>query len=145
MRSTKAMLLSALAVFMVLFNVGYVFHDLLFGAWFHDHIAFAREHYIIPYIALAFAGHALIVAYVFPAFHAFHPDRSIWVNGMLFGMLMGVMFDALQGGIIEVGTFEGMGLEVFALDSSYHVFFEGNLAGLIVAAVYRRVSAPAER
>ena len=107
----KKMLLSALAVFFVLFNLGYVFHDLLFGAWFHEQIPFAKAHYTIPFIALAFAGHALIVAYVFPAFHAFHAGRSVWANGLIFGIVMGVMFDALQGGIIEVATFEGMPLQ----------------------------------
>ena len=50
--STKSSLLAALAVFMVIFNLGYVFHDLLLGEWFHQQQPFAREHYIIPYIAL---------------------------------------------------------------------------------------------
>lgn len=138
MRSTKTMLLAAAAIFIVLFNLGYVFHDLLFGAWFHERIPFAREHYVIPYIGLAFAVYGLIVAYLFPAYQSFHPTRSVWSNGLRFGLLMGVLFDALQGGIIEVATFEGMSLEVFALDTSYHVLIEGVLGGLIAAAVYGR-------
>lgn len=140
MRNPKNMLIAAFAVFMVLFNLGYVFHDVLFGAWFHDHIPFSREHYVIPYIAIAFAAYALIVAYLFPAFHAFHPERSGWSNGVRFGLLMGVVFDALQGGIIEVATFEGMTLETFALDSGYHVFVEGVLGGVVCAAVYQALA-----
>jgi hypothetical protein len=143
MRKPKTMLLAAFAVFFVLFNLGYVFHDLAFGAWFHEHIPFAREHYVIPYIAVAFAVYGLLVAYLFPAYHAFHPSRSIWANGVRFGLLMGALFDALQGGIIEVATFEGMSLEVFALDSGYHVLIEGTLGGLICAAVYARALRPA--
>jgi hypothetical protein len=144
MRSPKTLLLAAFAVFVALFNLGYVFHDLLFGAWFHEHIPFSREHYVIPYIAIAFAAYALIVAYLFPAYQAFHAQRSIWSNGVRFGLIMGVLFDALQGGIIEVATFEGMTLQTFALDTSYHVFVEGTLGGLICAAVYRRAIANPE-
>lgn len=93
---------------------------------------------VIPYIAVAFLAYGLLVAYLFPAYHLYHADRSLWLNGIVFGMLMGVLFDAL-GGIIEVATFEGMSLSVFFLDSSYHVFIEGVLlGGLICAAVYRR-------
>jgi hypothetical protein len=136
MRNLKTTLLAAVAVFFVLFNLGYVFHDVLFGEWFHERIPFSREHYIIPYIAVAFAAYGLIVAHLFPAYHAFHASRSIWQNGVRFGLLMGVLFDALQGGIIEVATFEGMPLEVFVVDSSYHVFVEGVLGGLIVASVF---------
>jgi len=138
MQQTKTWLISAAVVFVVLFNLGYVFHDLLLGPWFHEQIPFAREHYVIPYLALAFAAYALILSYLFPAFHAFHPQRSIWANGLRFGLLMGVLFDALQGGIIEVATFEGMPIEVFLVDSGYHVFVEGSLGGLLAAAVSAR-------
>lgn len=136
MRNQKTTVIAALAVFIVLFNLGYVFHDLLLGEWFHAHIPFAREHYVIPYIAIAFAAYAGIVAHLFAAYRAFYPDGSIWLLGARFGLLMGVLFDALQGGIIEVGTFEGMPLEVFFVDSGYHVLIEGVLGGLVTAAVF---------
>lgn len=134
----RTVLLAALAVFAVTFNLGYVFHDLLFGPWFHAHVPFSREHYVIPLIAAAFVAHALIVAYLLPGYQAARPERSRWVNGLVFGLLMGVLFDALQGGIIEVATFEGMELDVFALDSGYHVLVEGSLAGLVATAVFAR-------
>ncbi len=140
MRNVKPLLLTALVVFIVLFNLGYVFHDLLFGDWFHEHIPFAREHYTIPLLALAFAVYALILAYLFPAYHAYHDQRSVWSNGLRFGLIMGVLFDALQGGIIEVATFAGMGIEVFLLDSGYHVLVEGSLGGLICAGALHLVS-----
>ncbi|MCB9749675.1 MAG: hypothetical protein H6713_06660 [Myxococcales bacterium] len=140
----KTMLLTALAVFLVQFNLGYVFHDLAFGPWFHDQIPFGRERYVIPYIAAAFAVYALILAHLFPAYHAYHRERSALGNGLRFGLLMGVVFDALQGGIIEVATFEGMTLRVFALDSGYHVLVEGALGGLVCAAVARASVASSE-
>jgi cell shape-determining protein MreD len=50
---------------------------------------------------------------------------------------MGVLFDALQGGIIEVATFN-MPFMVFVVDSSYHVFIEGSIAGLVLALVSKK-------
>ena len=47
-----------------------------------------------------------------------------------------------QGGIIEVATFD-VPLEVFFVDSGYHVFVEGSLTGLILAAVHQRFAGPA--
>ncbi len=134
----KAFWLAALAVFMVIFNLGYVFHDLAFGAWFHEHQPFAREHYVIPYIALAFAAYSLVLAHLYPIYRAHYAGRVFWAVGLQFGWLMGFTWDALQGGIIEVATFP-VPLKVFLLDSGYHVFVEGSLAGLIVAGVYERM------
>ena len=54
-----------------------------------------------------------------------------------FGILMGFVWDALQGGIIEVATFK-MPFMVFVVDSGYHVFVEGTLAGVILAVVAKR-------
>ncbi len=137
MSTTKSFALTAAAIFMVTFNMGYVFHDLLFGAWFHEMLPFSREHYIVPFIAAAFAVYSLILAHLFPIYRAHYRERSIWVVGLQFGVLMGILFDALQGGIIEVATFP-MPIEVFLLDSGYHVFVEGVLAGLIAAGVQYR-------
>jgi cell shape-determining protein MreD len=50
---------------------------------------------------------------------------------------MGILWDALQGGIIEVATFK-MPFIVFVVDSSYHVFVEGSIAGLILALVMKK-------
>lgn len=138
--STRAFIWTATAVFVVTFNLGYVFHDLALGDYFHAQQPFAREHYIIPYIGLAFAAYALIVAHLFPIYRAYYADRSIWSVGLRFGLLMGVLFDALQGGIIEVATFP-IPLEVFLVDSSYHVFIEGSITGLLAAAVTSRFEA----
>ncbi len=145
MPSRSTLLLAAFAVFFVQFNLGYVFHDLLLGDWFHAQIPFAREEYVIPYIALAFAGYALCSAYLYPAYAAFHPGRSTLANGVIFGLVMGVMFDALQGGIIEVSTFEGFPLAVFLVDSGYHVAIAGAPGAIIVASVYARRQGDAGR
>ncbi len=140
MNSRKTFLIAAAVIFFVTFNLGYVFHDLLLGDWFHAREPFAREHFIIPYIALAFAAYALILAHLFPSYRKARPEASIWAVGLRFGLIMGVVFDALQGGLIEVATFE-MPLSVFLVDSSYHVFIEGSCAGLLLAAVHSRAEA----
>ena len=136
----KRFWISTAAIFIVIFNLGYVFHDLLFGAWFHEHQPFAREHYIIPYIALAFAAYSLVLSHLYPIYRAHYAKRQAWAVGLQFGMLMGFVWDALQGGIIEVATFP-VPLSVFFVDSGYHVFVEGALAGSIAAAVHERFSA----
>lgn len=137
MNAKKIFVWSAAAVFLVTFNLGYVFHDVMFGAWFHEQTPFAREHYIIPYIGLAFLVYALILAHLFPAYRARYRQQSVWSVGLRFGWLMGIVFDALQGGIIEVATFE-LPHSVFLLDSTYHVLVEGSVAGLVLATVHRR-------
>lgn len=137
MNMTKTFVWSVAAVFLATFNLGYVFHDLTLGPWFHEQIPFAREHYIIPYIGLAFLVYALVLAHLFPVYRARYRQGSIWRVGLRFGWLMGVVFDALQGGIIEVATFQ-LPHSVFLVDSAYHVFVEGSVAGLLLAAVQRR-------
>lgn len=133
----KTFLLSALAVFVVIFNLGYVFHDLLLGDWFHQLQPFAREHYVIPYIAIAFAAYSLVLAHLYPIYRNHYGQRVWWAVGLQFGWLMGLTWDALQGGIIEVATFP-VPLSVFVVDSGYHMFVEGSIAGLVVAKVYER-------
>lgn len=41
--------------------------------------------------------------------------------------------------LFEVATFP-VGYDVFLVDSGYHVFVEGSVAGLIVAVVHQRFS-----
>ena len=136
--SKKLFAITTIVVFMVLFNLGYVFHDVALGDWFHHHEReVAREHFIVPLIATAFFVYALILAYLFPIYREHHRDQSVWWIGWRFGVLMGVVFDALQGGIIEIATFK-IPFIVFVVDSGYHVFVEGSVAGLLLAAVYAK-------
>lgn len=130
----KSYVLPAVAVFLVTFNLGYVFHDLWLGDWFHAREPFAREHFDVPLIALAFAAYAALLAHLFPIYRRHHAHRPAWQVGLGFGWMMGVLFDALQGGLIEVATFP-MPMEVFLVDSGYHVFVEGTVAGLLLATL----------
>jgi cell shape-determining protein MreD len=52
---------------------------------------------------------------------------------------MGIIWDALQGGIIEVATFK-IPFIVFIVDSGYHVFVEGSVAGLVLYYVSKKWS-----
>lgn len=126
------------ALFLVLFNVGYVFHEPLAGAWFQQQeAAIARAHFIIPLIAIAFVSYSLVLAYLFPIYRSYYRDSPLMPIALRFGVLMGFVWDALQGGIIEVATFK-MPFMVFVVDSGYHVFVEGTLAGVILAVVAKR-------
>ena len=126
------------ALFVVLFNVGYVFHEPVAGAWFQrQEAAIARENFIIPLIAIAFAAYSLVLAHLFPIYRSYYAASPLMPTAIRFGILMGFVWDALQGGIIEVATFK-MPFMVFVVDSGYHVFVEGTLAGVILAVVAKR-------
>lgn len=130
--------IASAAVFLVLFNLGYVFHEPLFGAWFQQQeAAIARESFIIPLIALAFICYSLILAYLYPIYIAYYGGEPRLSTTLRFSILMGFLWDGLQGGIIEVATFK-MPFVVFLVDSSYHVLVESTIAGLILAGVARR-------
>lgn len=66
--------------------------------------------------------------------HKWNPIAiGAWVGG-----LMGFLWDALQGGLIEVATFR-MPFSVFVVDSTYHTL-EGVLAGTLIALVFAKMN-----
>lgn len=134
----KFFAIASIVLFLVLFNLGYVFHEPLMGAWFQrQEAAIAREQFIIPLIAVAFLAYSLILAYLYPIYRSYYARAPLMPMSIGFGILMGFVWDALQGGIIEVATFK-MPFIVFVVDSGYHVFVEGSIAGAILGLVARR-------
>jgi hypothetical protein len=119
----------------------------LHGDWFHEKIGdISRDQYIIPVIAIAFLLYTIIQAYLFPIFYSYTSTHYRWSpikTGIIFGGLLGFLWDGLQGGMIEYATMH-MPFEVFVVDSTYHVF-EGCLAGGILAVVYKRSVRSSER
>jgi hypothetical protein len=133
----RTLLYAALAAFVVIFNLGYVFHELLLHEWFQGQLrGVARTEYIVPLVAVAFVAYVLILSYLYPMFRAAHPSWSAARAGLVFGLLMGFLWDGLQGGLIEYATMR-ITFASFAVDSAYHTL-EGGLAGVIIASVYRR-------
>ncbi|OFW29492.1 MAG: hypothetical protein A3H97_01015 [Acidobacteria bacterium RIFCSPLOWO2_02_FULL_65_29] len=131
----KFFTISAVTLFVVLFNLGYVFHELVAGPWLmRQEAAIARDQFIIPLIALAFIAYSLVLAYLFPIYLYYYATAPVMPTAIRFGIFMGFVWDALQGGIIEVATFN-MPFMVFVVDSGYHVFVEGTIAGLILGFV----------
>jgi hypothetical protein len=128
--------------FFIVFNLGYVFHDLLLGSWLHEkEEAISRKEYIIPAIALAFFLYSIIQAILLPIFHFYTSTKygwSIYKTALSFGLLIGFLWDALQGGIIEYATFL-MPIEVVLVDSSFHTL-EGAYTALILAFFYNKFS-----
>ncbi len=82
----------------------------------------------MPLVAVAFLVYCALLAHFFPSYRRAYPAQSTVAVGLRFGLLMGVLFDALQGGLIEVATFK-MPFAVFLVDSGYHVLFEGPARG----------------
>jgi hypothetical protein len=136
----KYFLIGGAVTFIVIFNLGYVFHEILAGPFFKETIgAISREEYIIPVIALAFILYTIIQAYFLHIFYTFASVQYKWSltkTALVFGTLIGFFWDALQGGMIEVATFK-MPWSVFFVDSSYHTI-EGTLAAWILSLFYRK-------
>lgn len=136
----KTRIVAWLVAFLVIFNLGYVFHEIVAHDFMVQRIgAITRSSYIIPLIALSFALYVAILVYLYPIFLAFYQKR--WhpiAIGAWMGGLMGFLWDALQGGLIEVATFR-MPFSVFVVDSTYHTL-EGVLAGTLIAFVFSKMS-----
>ena len=122
--------------YLVIFNLGYVFHEIVAVDFMVARIgAITRSSYIIPLIAVSFALYIAILVYLYPIFLAYYRNR--WgpiAIGSWMGGLMGFLWDGLQGGLIEVATLQ-MPASVFVVDSSYHLV-EGVIAGSLIAAVF---------
>ncbi|HKY36288.1 MAG TPA: hypothetical protein VJN18_10140 [Polyangiaceae bacterium] len=136
----KRLLLGALVAFLVIFNLGYVFHELVAADYLKASFGpgVQRPSYIIPVIFLAFVLYVALVALAFPVAHLFFVERRGWsklATGALVGAYCGFLWDALQGGIIEYATYN-VAFAAMLVDSSYHLA-EGVLCGVIIAACYR--------
>lgn len=126
--------------FFIIFNLGYLFHEKLAKKFFERTIgAIEREKYIVPLIAIAFICYVSIQAYLLHIFYYFASANYGWgltQTALVFGLLIGFLWESLQGGIIEVATFKMPG-KVFWVDSSYHVL-EGALTALILSFFYAK-------
>ncbi|MEJ0056185.1 MAG: hypothetical protein WDN75_11280 [Bacteroidota bacterium] len=126
--------------FILIFNSGYVFHELLMGDFFKTHIGtLQRDAYIIPLVALAFILYTAFQAYFLPVYFQYTSSNYGWGitrTAIIFGAITGFFWDGLQGGIIEVATFK-MPFIVFIYDSGYHTL-EGILTALLLAWFYRK-------
>jgi hypothetical protein len=136
----KYFLLGGAAAFLVIFNLGYVFHEIVMGEFFKTTIGvIQRENYIIPLIAIAFLLYTGFQAYMLPIYYAYSKEHYGWSltkTAVVFGAIVGFFWDGLQGGIIEVATFK-MPMIVFWYDSLYHTG-EGVFMSLILSVFFRK-------
>jgi hypothetical protein len=136
----KYFLAGGIITFVIIFNLGYVFHEIIMGGFFKEHIgAIQRETYIIPLIALAFVLYVSFQAYFLPIYFEYASKNYNWgltKTAIVFGALVGFFWDGLQGGMIEVATFK-MPVIVFLYDSGYHTM-EGVLTALLLAFFYKK-------
>jgi hypothetical protein len=144
---SRRRVLGAAAAFVVIFNLGYVFHEVALASFFRA--AFGpgvqRASYDIPVIALAFAIYVTLLALAYPVAHLFFAERRGWTRlqtGALLGLFCGFLWDAVQGGLIEYATYN-VSLRAMLVDSAYHTL-EGVLAGAIIGAIYRPAVPPPE-
>jgi cell shape-determining protein MreD len=110
------------------------------GDWFKSYESeIAREHFIIPLIAVAFLVYSFMLSYFYVIYVKYYKEKSQFATALRFGIIMGIIWDALQGGIIETATFK-IPFIVFVVDSGYHVLVEGSIAGLILYFVSKKWS-----
>jgi hypothetical protein len=136
----KRLLLGAVAAFVVIFNLGYVFHEIVAADFLKARFGpgVQRAEYIIPVIFLAFVLYVTAMAMAFHVARAHFVDKrgfSDVATGAIVGVFCGFLWDALQGGIIEYATYN-VALGAMLVDSAYHLF-EGLLAGTILGAIYK--------
>lgn len=136
----KYYLVGGLVAFLLIFNLGYVFHEIIMGDFFKSTIGpLQREPYIIPLIAVAFILYTAFQAYFLPIYFEYASKNYHWgltKTAIIFGALTGFFWDGLQGGIIEVATFK-MPLIVFWYDSAYHTI-EGMATALVLSFFFRK-------
>ena len=145
---SKRLILGGVVAFVVIFNVGYVFHELVGAAFFRANFApgVQRPSYNVPVIALAFAIYVGLMGLAYPVAYSYFTERLAWSRtrtGALLGLYCGFLWDALQGGIIEYATYN-VSLVAMLVDSTYHVL-EGIVAGAILGAFYRPPPEPSAR
>ena len=136
----KYYLIGGFITFAIIFNLGYVFHEIIMGSFFKEHIgAIQRESYIIPLIALSFVLYIVFQAYFLPVYFEYTSKKYHWglyKTAIIFGAIVGFFWDGLQGGLIEVATFK-MPMIVFWYDSGYHTI-EGVFTALLLAFFYKK-------
>lgn len=137
---TKRLVLGGFAAYIVIFNLGYVFHEILCASFFKASFGpgVQRSAYIIPVIALAFAIYVTLMCLAYPVAHLYFAEKRGWsrvATGAVLGLFCGFLWDSLQGGIIEYATYN-VSLAAMLLDSTYHTL-EGVLAGTIIGAIQR--------
>ena len=136
----KRLVLGAVIAYVVIFNAGYVFHEILCAEFFKASFGpgVQRDAYIVPVIALAFAIYVTLMALAYPVAHLYFAEKrrlSKVATGAILGLFCGFLWDSLQGGIIEYATYH-VSLGAMLVDSTYHTL-EGVVAGTILGAMYR--------
>jgi hypothetical protein len=136
----KYFIIGGLVAFVVIFNLGYLFHEILMGDFFRENIGhLQREEYILPLIAFTFVLYIVFQAYFFPIYYGYAHDHYKWPltkTAVIFGAIIGFFWDGLQGGMIEVASLK-MPAIVFWVDSGYHTA-EGIITALILSFFYHR-------
>lgn len=124
---SKRLALGAVLAFIVIFNLGYVFHEIVAADFLRGSFGpgVQRARYIIPVIALALAIYVTLMAAAYPVAWAYFARDRGWSR--------------VATGALEYATYN-VSLPAMLVDSAYHTV-EGVLAGVIIGACYRPAAA----
>jgi len=73
----KRAIVGAVVAFLVIFKVGYVFHEILAAKLFHDGLGpgVQRASYFVPVIFVCFAIYFVLMAMTYPVFYEYFAER----------------------------------------------------------------------
>jgi len=75
----KYYLIGGIITFVIIFNLGYVFHEIIMGNFFREQIgAIQREPYIIPLIVIAFILYIAFQSYFLPIYFEYASQKYNW-------------------------------------------------------------------
>jgi len=128
---TKKLALSLLAGFVVMFLLGFLWHQFIMSGFYDDQLGdIARPEPKVGFIVLGYLVLALLMAYIYPIGSK---GGSPTLEGLKFGALMGLLW-ILPHGLVYVGV-ANFTFTYAIVDGLWHVVEEG-LGGVVIGLVY---------
>jgi hypothetical protein len=128
-----AFVASALAALVTMFVIAAGWHMVVFKDRYARLAIFTRTQPIVPLGVLSMLLQAIVLAYLFPLVA---PQHSWLVDGLAFGLLMGVLLGSI-GALAEAGKQNVTSLQTFlVLESSFYLL-QYSVVGLVLSAIYR--------
>ncbi len=138
----RKLLIAALAAFVVMFLLGYLWHVVLMADFYQSNsgeVAVDRQTPMLFYIGLGYLSLSLVMAYIYPK--GAEGDSHI-MDGIKFGAIMGFLWIVPLSSVLYGATIITSKTLVFG-DGLYHIV-EGAIGGALIAMVYgKRNGTPA--
>ena len=136
--NTKKKLLSWITGFVVMFVLGFLWHQIIMGDFYDNQMSqVLRVELRIPFVILGYIVLAFLMAYVYPMGYQ---GGSPLKEGLRFGVLIGLIW-VLPHGLVALGT-ENITVAGGLVDAIWHVVEQG-IGGVVIGLVYGSGAEPA--